>query len=674
MIRTETLGKTGQVPFGSKGGDMGKGACPLPIVLCIILFSGTALALQDSLFPIPDNLKDNVEFWKKIYVEVSLKKGLLHDRDYPLIIYDTLEIGERWGKELDRYLEQPKKSIADAIRNVRSADTLRWGNIEKRIAALFSYCPDLLDSAEHRIRFQLGQRERFWAGLKRSGAYLDTIRAILREHAVPLELAFLPHVESSFDLEAYSKAGAAGIWQFMPATGKEYLKIDKLFDQRRDPIISTHAAAKLLAKNYRHLKSWPLAITAYNYGLSGVVRAVNNTGSSDIGIIVQKHESPIFRFASKNFYSCFIAAIQIAQDAEGHFPELVFDKPLLYRDILLAQDLSVATIRSILGISEEQFRTLNPGIRPEAFKENTSLPDGTPIRLWAHLTDGYLEKRVAFYYDSIPPEKAGYYYVKETDDIESIAARFSITGDELRLYNHLESQGIRPGQMLAVPNRGTAQRIPLQIVLRITWPLRQDVLFAAEPRISSELENLGEQIQASALGAEDDSVSAVAKKRGTEPEIAERNNVFDEQAYEFGVHLLSGKGIASITVIANETIGHYAKWLNISSKQILRINKISKRSGIHAGQNLLIPLNQEQLHHFLQARLAYHRSLEESFFAKYRIAEIKTRILQQGESIWNLCSGNQSIPIWLLKKFNKELNFEKLLPGTHLQFPVVIPL
>lgn len=362
----------------------------------IILFT-LSNGQSDSIFPVPDILKNNVHFWITIYTEISTKEGLLHDREYPLLIYRRINIGSLDGKKLDRFLETQKIVIKNAIRNIKTLPHYQWGKLENEIFEQFKDLPGgSLDSAEDRIRFQQGQKENFIGGLERSGAYIDSIKTIFAHYGLPEKLVFLPHVESSYNPEAFSKAGAAGIWQFMPQTAKEFLKINKFYDERRDPILSSVAAARLLSRNYHKLKSWPLTITSYNYGINGILRAVEYCGTKDLGVIIAKHESPIFRFASKNFYSCFLAASEVAQNYEKYFSAINFQTPISSMEVTLLSQMSVSNICQSLGISEKLFIKLNPSIKQSAFKSKRNIPAGTKIRINKNLNPQLLKTRFKF--------------------------------------------------------------------------------------------------------------------------------------------------------------------------------------------------------------------------------------------------------------------------------------
>jgi hypothetical protein len=154
-------------------------------------------------------------------------------------------------------------------------------------------------------------------GLHRASKLLPRILTILRQHQVPAELAALPMVESTFNPAAYSKAGAAGLWQFIRSTGKQYSLISRRRDDRRDPVRATEAAAHLLRNNYEALGSWPLAIVAYNHGHAGIRAASTVVGSTAIEDIVARYNGPRFGFASKNFYAEFLAALDVVHPLLG---------------------------------------------------------------------------------------------------------------------------------------------------------------------------------------------------------------------------------------------------------------------------------------------------------------------------------------------------------------------
>ena len=133
------------------------------------------------------------------------------------------------------------------------------------------------------------------------------------------ELVALASVESGFSARVRSSAGALGIWQFTRSTGREFLKITRYRDDRLDPVRSTQAAAELLQSNYQALGSWPLAITAYNYGTAGMERAASEFGS-DYVKIVQNYNGEHFGFAVKNYYAEFLAADQVYRYQDKYFP------------------------------------------------------------------------------------------------------------------------------------------------------------------------------------------------------------------------------------------------------------------------------------------------------------------------------------------------------------------
>ena len=185
----------------------------------------------------------------------------------------------------------------------------------------------VLNGAAERVRSQRGIRERFIHGLDISRRYDQQFRKIFRDAGLPEDLAYLPHVESSFLPAAKSSAGAIGMWQFTKGAAKTFMPGGRV-DLCLDPVASTVGAARYLSYAYSKLGDWPAAITSYNHGIGGMKRAQNEVGR-DFVRIVKMYDGPAFGFASRNYYAQFLAAREIASNPVAYFPEGVQYKPPL---------------------------------------------------------------------------------------------------------------------------------------------------------------------------------------------------------------------------------------------------------------------------------------------------------------------------------------------------------
>ena len=189
---------------------------------------------------------------------------------------------------------------------------------------------------------------------------------------LPRELAALPHVESSFNTYAYSKVGAAGMWQFMRGTGRRFLRIDAAVDERLDPYRATEAAASFLEQNYIVLGSWPLALTAYNHGPGGMKRAQEQLGTSDIVTIVRKYNSRSFGFASRNFYVAFLAALEIDSDPEKFFGPIRRNATDTSVVLEVPAFVPASRIAAVLDLDREDLRRLNPSLLPSVWQRRAA--------------------------------------------------------------------------------------------------------------------------------------------------------------------------------------------------------------------------------------------------------------------------------------------------------------
>ena len=355
----------------------------LPLGL-IVFFICSDVRAELYLFPEYSCIQPNVSFWKKIYTEYSLDQGVIHDNQNLNIIYGIIELKNPdtpGGRKINRKrIKTVKRKYKQILAKLRRGEAPS-GAEEQYVADLFG--PDAKSTdyraAMRNIRCQVGQKDRFRKGLIRSGAYIEEIRKIFREFGLPEDLSYLPHVESSFNPQAYSKFGAAGMWQFTRSTGRRYMTVGYTVDERRDPILSSRAAAQLLKSNYQKLLSWPMAITAYNHGITGMLRAQRRKGSYEA--IFKGYRSRIFKFASRNFYSEFLAAREIAKNYRHYFGELTLDTPVETTEVTLAGYASLPEIARHLNLDVEVISELNPALRRPVIRGQKYVPKGYGLRL-----------------------------------------------------------------------------------------------------------------------------------------------------------------------------------------------------------------------------------------------------------------------------------------------------
>src|ERR1700690_674479 len=298
----------------------------LVLVLAGLFLSVAARAETPDPFVRPPDLEKDVRFWIRVYTEVTTDQGLLHDDWYLGLVYEVLRFDPGTSPAYrERRVAEAKARYAALLKRFAAGSTDNLNPHELRILHAFGdkATPRDFRDAIDRIRFQLGQADRFHEGLIRAALWERQIALTLTQHGVPAEIAALPHVESSFNLAAYSKVGAAGLWQFMPSTARRYMRVDSVVDQRLDPYTATEAAANLMLYYYRLVGTWPLAVTAYNHGPGGLRRAQDELGTSDIAVIVKRFQGATFGFASRNFYVAFLAALDVDQNAEKYFGPIV---------------------------------------------------------------------------------------------------------------------------------------------------------------------------------------------------------------------------------------------------------------------------------------------------------------------------------------------------------------
>jgi membrane-bound lytic murein transglycosylase D len=209
-------------------------------------------------------------------------------------------------------------------------------------------------------RFQTRLRAFFDDALQRSGRYRTLFESILEAEGLPRELSYLPLIESSYRIDAVSRAGAVGPWQFVRTTAREYgLRVDAYVDERRDPEHATRAAARYLRDLHLRFGDWHLALAAYNVGPGRVARALSQREVEAHGELARHRALPA---AARRYLARFAATLQIADMPEQHGFNPPRDVPFQYDVVRVGGRVACRDIASMVGASAADIAALNPAL------------------------------------------------------------------------------------------------------------------------------------------------------------------------------------------------------------------------------------------------------------------------------------------------------------------------
>jgi len=247
--------------------------------------------------------------------------------------------------------------------------------------------------------FQVRIRNEFEAGLRRSGGYLALIKQIFREEGLPQDLAYMAHQESAFKNNAYSRARAKGMWQFMSFTGRRYgLRIDPWVDERSDFEKATRAAAAYLRDLHARYDDWYLAMAAYNAGEGKIDRAIARSRTKDFWSIARTRN---IRAETKSYVPAILASILIDKSPADYGFDTPLDPPLQWETVTIDKPTDLQIVAAGAGSSLEDIRFLNPELRglvtpPNVTTYKVRVPVGSSASLLAHLATLPDDKRVSW--------------------------------------------------------------------------------------------------------------------------------------------------------------------------------------------------------------------------------------------------------------------------------------
>jgi membrane-bound lytic murein transglycosylase D len=316
--------------------------------------------------------------------------------------------------------------------------------------------------------YTVRQRDKFSAVLGLMDYYFPMIENIFDSYGLPAEFKYLAIIESALNPNAVNRrSGATGLWQFMYSTGRMYgLTINSVIDERRDPVKSTHAAARFIRDLYSIYNDWVLVIAAYDCGPGNVNKAIARSGNK------KDYWDIYYRLPreTRGYIPQYVAATySVNYYAEHNIRPLPVNIPLSTDTIMVNKDIHLSQISGVMGIPYEELRALNPqyktGLIPGSSKPlalmlpMNHLSDFIDLNdtIRSYKKDVYLNKSTQIadpthssYYPDIKGKTKLLYTIKEGDNLGFISAWYRITVSDLRYWNNLYRNTIRVGQKLAI--------------------------------------------------------------------------------------------------------------------------------------------------------------------------------------------------------------------------------
>jgi len=432
--------------------------------------------IGDGDFEIPDDLQEMVAFWTHIFGHYNRNHLVFYNMQQVGVVYSVLDFSELTGldkkgvKEVKAdiiaeertRLRKMIRKLASYIKANKGQKNLNFKDFteeERRIGKLLFERKDHLDLSEKGLKksfaYRYGFSHRIKGAIKVSGLYMDEMRRIFRERGLPEELTIIPFIESAFNLKAYSRAGAAGIWQFIKATGQRYLRIDEFVDERYDPILGAYAAATHLRNEFKLLKSWPLTINAYNTGPGRMLQAKRKLQTTDISRIIKEFRGRGYGFDSRNYYPEFLAALTVFNNQEFYFGDIQKLSPQPFEYVAMPSSMSIPELSRLASIPIDVISDLNLPLKDEVLWGEYELPKGYLLKIPPTQKEDLLLAMQELYRDV---RFASHHVVKRGDDLKKISKKYDVTLKELAQANNLlPHQKLKRGSVIQLPGRGDTE-------------------------------------------------------------------------------------------------------------------------------------------------------------------------------------------------------------------------
>jgi membrane-bound lytic murein transglycosylase D len=425
--------------------------------------------------------------------------------------------------------------------------------------------------------------------MERAAYVFPRIRPILQDEGIPEEVMYLAMIESGLNPQAYSYAHAAGIWQFIPSTGRIFgLDVDRTYDERLHLEEATRAACRYLRALYEEFGDWYLVFAAYNCGEARVEKEIQRSRTRDYWGLSRLPRQ------TRNYVPAYLATRSICEDpVRFGFPKRPEEIPFACENVWVDDSYRLEDIAHAAGCDEYLTRDLNPeyvrGVTPGKRK--------TLIRLPGKPRDGW-EAQIASMPRTVLPEIA-VHKVRKGETLKTIARKYGVSVDDIRslAQNRRLSNKLKAGQTITIPLQITPNAPPTQVASAQQVPLTADAKTAATKPESAVLSH--EIIYTVHRG---ESIGQIARQLGIDPaEICRQNVIKNPSKIYPGQKLkitvqggpldVARQGAVkkdTYTVQPGDTIYSIARKTGLDAEQLLDWNKLHPSSKIYPGQELII--------------------------------------------------------------------------------------
>jgi membrane-bound lytic murein transglycosylase D len=388
---------------------------------------------------------------------------------------------------------------------------------------------------------------------------------------------------------------------------------------------------------------------------------------------VKRYQGATFGFASRNFYVAFLAALEVDRNADRYFGPITRLPDTDSTPVELPDYVPVAALAKAFKVDLGALRVLNPALRPPIWSGSRWVPRGYALRLpgtppQAEISAGWERLPPAQRY--VAQRNDGSHKIRRNETLAGIAAASGVSLNRLLAANGWSAdRAVTKGEAIRIPpppSRAEISGGAAAVASTVRMPAAPESVAPAIALPESAAEAAPPAVARVAAPPREPVSQRQTDGSALLPVAAPTEN---SDPTDYGV-----RADNTVIVQAEETLGHYADWTQVSSQALRTLNKLHKNAMVTLGHKVKLDFSKVSAEQFAAARRDYHRHLQEDFFAGHRIAGTENYSVKRGESLWVIAQQHADLPIWLVAQYNPDVDFNDVRPGTAIALPRVVAI